>query len=321
MTEGARSTGRLVAAWDGFWFQSIPPESYALLRILLGTLGILGLLGLIPVSTFWMPEGLIPLPGGGSGFRAQLYALGLGPTFGWALFLGLCVSFLCMTIGLFSGWAVALCFGGCILQIFWNRLPLAGLHDVLIGVLFCLVWADTGTVLSVDAWLARKRGTSLQSGTATREAIWPLRLIRMQVGLIYLNTGLWKLVSPSWRDGSALHNTLDLNTYQRLPYTLPANLDWITTLATYLTLIWEIAFPFMLFHPWTRRLALVTGVLIHLGMIVTLELGLFSFVMLASYLAFVDPFKVARFVSRVIGRSEAANIVAATSPSKVATTV
>ena len=88
MTEHARSTGRLVAAWDGFWFQVVPPDSYALLRILFGTLGILGLLGLIPVSTFWTPEGLIPLPGGGSGFRAQLYSLGLGPTVGWAVVPG-----------------------------------------------------------------------------------------------------------------------------------------------------------------------------------------------------------------------------------------
>ena len=31
------------------------------------------------------------------------------------------------------------------------------------------------------------------------------------------NTGLWKLLGASWRDGSALHNTLDVNTYQRLP--------------------------------------------------------------------------------------------------------
>ena len=77
----------------------------------------------------------------------------------------------------------------------------------------------------------------------------------------------------------------------------------------------------MLFHPWSRRLALVTGVLMHLGMFVTLELGLFSLMMIASYLAFVDPFKVARFVSRVIGRSEGANVVATTSPSSVATTV
>jgi hypothetical protein len=314
----ARFKGQLVLAWERFWFQIVPPESYALLRISIGTLGLLGLLGLIPVSTFWTPEGLIPLPGGGSGLRAYVYSLGLGSSMGWAVFLALCLSFFCMAVGLFSGWAVAACFVGSILQAAWNRLPLSGVHDVMTALLFCLVWADTGKALSLDAWLARRRGSTHQRRSLVGETIWPLRLIRIQVALIYVNTGLWKLLGSQWRDGSALHYTLDLNTYQRFPFTLPANLDWIATLGTYVTLIWEIAFPVMLFHPWTRMLALGGGVLIHLGMFVTLEVGLFSLVMIASYLAFLDPFRVAGLVSRIAGYSTR---TATTSTSRAATTV
>ena len=40
--------------------------------------------------------------------------------------------------------------------------------------------------------------------------------------------------------------------------------------------------------------ALIVGVMIHLAMWATIELGLFSAVMLASYLAFLDPFELKR---------------------------
>ena len=69
-------------------------------------------------------------------------------------------------------------------------------------------------------------------------------------------------------------------------------------MATYITLFWEMSFPIMLFHRWTRRVALLMGVFLHLGLWVALELGPFSWVMLASYIAFLDP----GFVSRMTGR-------------------
>jgi hypothetical protein len=57
------------------------------------------------------------------------------------------------------------------------------------------------------------------------------------------------------------------------------------------TLFWEITFPVMMLNRITRRFALLLGVALHAGMWSLLELGPFSFVMIASYLTFVDPHK------------------------------
>jgi hypothetical protein len=58
----------------------------------------------------------------------------------------------------------------------------------------------------------------------------------------------------------------------------------------------------MLLHRWTRRAALTLGVLMHVGMWATLDLGTFSFVMLASYIAFIPPERIERWLPGVSPR-------------------
>jgi hypothetical protein len=82
---------------------------------------------------------------------------------------------------------------------------------------------------------------------------------------------------------------------------VPASLDWTFTLLTYLTLLWEIAFPFLLWNRTTRAAALLTGIGMHLGIWATMEVGPFSWVMLASYVAFLDPHKMPVVLRRWVG--------------------
>jgi hypothetical protein len=176
-----------------------------------------------------------------------------------------------------------------LLQAAWNYLPLSGADAAMRVFLFCLVWADCGSVWSLDAWMAAPRKPMPSSVTRPTTMVAPLRLIRFQIALIYLSTGLWKIFNPSWRDGSAVHFVVESNVYRRLPHGMPLAFDRVVSLLTYGTLMWELAFAFLLLFAPTRRIALVVGVMIHLGMLSTIEVGPFHFMMLASYLAFLDP--------------------------------
>lgn len=284
---------RMIERWEAFWFRRIPSDIFALMRIIFGAIGLVGVLALVPVSIFWPLSGLVPEVGPGASLRNAVLTLGLGTVGGWAIFLFLVVSFTCMTVGFRSGWAVACCFGGTILQSFWNRLPMSGAHDVLTVMLFCLLWADCSGWPSVDTWRSGK-----DRSQSRRQAITPIRLMQIQVALIYMNSALWKLGGPTWRDGSTIHYVLNLNTYQRFPGTLPVALDPLMTLSTYLTLFWEMTFGLLLLNRWTRRAALAFGVALHVGLWVTMELGTFSWVILASYVAFIDPELVSRLSAR-----------------------
>jgi hypothetical protein len=287
--------------WDRFWFEDVRSELFAVLRIAIGVTGLYSLLGFLPVDAFWSLDGISPLPGSGFGLRSYILASGLSPVLGWLIFLTLALSFICMILGLYSGVAVAACFLGSMLQPRWNPLPLTSGHTIMVAVLFCLVWADCGACFSLDAWRRRRRG---DDSPPTLQAIWPLRLIRAQVAILYLASGFFKLLGAGWRDGSSVHYTTTQNVYGRIfnVYAPPVGLDWTFTLLTYLTLAWELAFPLMLWNRTTRALALLTGIGMHLGIWATMEVGPFSWVMLASYFAFIDPDAAAAALRRVLGR-------------------
>jgi hypothetical protein len=279
--------------WQDFWFRPVPPHLYALLRIVFGLSGCAILIGLADFRTFWDLDGFVALERGWTTVKSLALSYGLAGIAGRALWVACLAAFVCMTLGLWSRVTVPLAFAASLAYHGWNGLPLSGADDVLRAFLFCLIWTDCGAVWSVDAWRERRA-----SGDVPRAPEWlaiaPLRLLRFQLAIVYLSAGLWKLHSSLWRDGSAVHYVINTNVYHRLPDVLPPTLDWLTTAATYATLVWELAFAFMLFWGPTRILALAAGVLIHLGMAVTIEVGPFHLVMLAGYLAFLDPFRVTR---------------------------
>jgi Vitamin K-dependent gamma-carboxylase len=279
---------RPVDRWERFWFAHIPPHIYALLRIAFGLVGCWTLFGLRDLSTFWFLDGLVPMDVGAATLKQYFVVHGLGHAAGLVLYVSTAASFVAMTIGLQTRVAVTAALFASLMQVTWNYLPLSGADAAMRVFLFCLVWADSGSVWSVDAWLAARRNIAAPSAPE-RSSIAPLRLLRFQVALIYLNAGIWKIFNPYWRNGSAVHYVVQSNVYRRLPHGMPLAFDHVVSLLTYGTLAWELSFAFLLLFARTRRIALVGGILIHLGMLLTIEVGPFHFVMLASYLAFLEP--------------------------------
>jgi hypothetical protein len=280
--------------WDQFWFAEIPPHIYALIRIALGTIGVINLLALHDVAQFWQPGGFVSEADSAIGLKPWLAARGAGDVAGGILYLGVLAIFGCVAVGFATSTTVALGLIAALFQLSWNYLPLSGANHAFQAFLFCLMWADCGSVWSLDAFLSRRRAAPAAT-TVERFPIAPLRLIQIQVAVIYLNTGLWKLMSPLWRDGTAVHYVLQSNVFRRVPIDVPVSLDALTTLATYATLLFEIAFIFLIPFRQLRRFVLIGGVLLHLGMLALIEIGPFHIVMMAGYLAFLDPERVPTF--------------------------
>jgi hypothetical protein len=221
----------LTRAWERFWFEPVPLISYAILRVVFGVVGIANLLSYTPVSMYWPVDAIAPIPGGGIGLRVWVQEAGLGTAFGTAYFAVLLTAFVALTTGFFTRWAVLACFVGSVGLKYWNHLPLTSSVEVITVVLFCLLFVDSGRALSVDAWLARRRGRS-PDPLASTEPIWPIRLIRFHVALMYLNSGLWKLFGATWRDGTTLHYVMNHNIFHRFPFAIPPGAEWALTLGT-----------------------------------------------------------------------------------------
>jgi hypothetical protein len=257
----------------------IPPHSYALLRIAIGAIGLLSLIGMTPFAMYWPLDGLSPLPG--SGMRAWIAARDLGNVAGTVLFIALACSFSAMTAGFRSDLAVFSSFVGQVALTHWNNLPLSSAHQVVTVLLFCLIWAPTGQVWSLDA----RWGKAIPQLAPA----WPLWLMRVQIAIVYLSSGLHKFAYPMWRDGSAVHWALNLNAFHRFPWPWPASLAPLEAFLTWSTLFFELFFwAFVLFRK-TRPWTLLAGIGLHLGLLLSLEVGPFSPLMIASYLCYLAP--------------------------------
>ncbi|HXN34132.1 MAG TPA: HTTM domain-containing protein [Polyangiaceae bacterium] len=205
----------------------------------------------------------------------------------WSLAIGACV---CFIVGWHSRVAALATF------VLWSGLVernpgMFDASDTVIRVLFFWsIFLPVGRWYSLDAALARAKGRPLpREGSAL-----PLRLIQLQFAWIYFATFLFKIPGSTWQDGTAVHVALGLeHLYTRPLGSLMRHVPWITSAATYLTLLVEVAFLPLVFlpigQPWAKALALVSGFALHFGIWVTMCIGGFSWVMIAAYPLFFDP--------------------------------
>jgi uncharacterized membrane protein YphA (DoxX/SURF4 family) len=289
------------SVWARFWHVPVRAERLALTRILLALALFTDQLCqyLLHFRDFFGPAGVAP-----DGlhdrwllehWRWTVLVLG---TDNLAILYPIFLIWVGCTVGLLVGWHtrlmnVAVWF---LTSCFLNRNPniLNGGDDTLIVGLFLLMLMPSGNALSLDALRWRRRLAAglpapLQldaEGRASTPA-WGVRVLQIQLCVIYLTTGLAKLVlapgNGTWWDGTSIHYVLNNVTMSRWSFAqLPVPL-WLTAPLTYVSVWWEVFFPLLVLNRWTRRWALWFGVLFHVGIWLTIEVGWFSFYTLALY--------------------------------------
>lgn len=110
-------------------------------------------------------------------------------------------------------------------------------------------------------------------------------------GGLYGSTGWLKaLLEPAWWDGQALAYHLVHNQFGGGPLAAwVSTRAWLTAPMSWVTVLFEASFPFLV---WSRRAnpwLLAVGVGMHLGIQVLMDVGPFSFVALAAYPALLNP--------------------------------
>jgi hypothetical protein len=198
-------------------------------------------------------------------------------TIAWALAAGLLLVGLWSRVSAAAAWMVS--------QSFFTLNPnIHNAGDVVRTIfLFYLMLSPCGAVWSVDSWLRRRNG----SGKAVCIYPWVLRLLFVQMTVIYFYNGLFKLMGADWKAGDSLYYVLGDLTTARLSYAQLPLPFWMTQLLTWTVLAWEVGFPLLVVLKPTRTLALFMGAALHVGIGLSLELGMFSLYMLCFYLPLV----------------------------------
>ena len=183
----------------------------------------------------------------------------------------------------------------------WSAAGAAGLFVLLQGWLYSFEKMDhTYALLTYAAlpmpWLLAERQRALGEGQ-TEQAAWPLRLIQLVIGLVYLQTGLEKLLigGPAWLHPETFRNYLYLH---QAPLGLwVAGSDVLCVLLPALALGFELGFILVVFRPAWAWVFLPTGVLFHAGTYLLLGVGWYFNGWVATYIFFIPWEKLAPYVT------------------------
>jgi hypothetical protein len=294
--------------WVDFLDHREHGTSLALFRIacgfgVLGSVGSVVLHGLAPV--LW----LNPVDGGYRDLPDPpwLFQLlgGLSPANLWSV----------IAVALFFGLMLLLGLGGRLAPLLSLQAYLAlseinpqtaGADDLLLSnALWLLVLAQSTATLSVDCRLRTGRWFSSAPVPA-----WPRYLAIYQLVLTYWSTGAQKL-GINWTpagDYSALYYILQVSSYQRWDMSWLAWVYPLTQVATAVTWLWENAAPLLLLAFWYRntrersgwlraffngigfrRLYVLTGLGMHVGIFVLMNVEPFTWVTLSYYVCLFRP--------------------------------
>ncbi len=278
-----------------FWTAPLDLRPLGLMRITLGTVVLWSLATVAPVlRALLSDEGVLPrsvlLGGVARADRFSVFDLAGPLAMTWALWLLAVVATLAFVAGWRTRWAAIATF--VLVSGLHERNPMIfdGSDSVARVFLFWCLFLPIGATYSVDAAEARAAGRPLPMHGAP----FVVRLLQLQLCWIYVCTFLCKIGDRTWENGTALHYAFGLDHLftRRLGAAL-FNAGWLTVPATYGTLAFEAAFVLLVFAPIQqsrlRKLALLAGLGLHVGIALTMNVGNFSLMMLASYPLLFEP--------------------------------
>jgi len=211
-----------------------------------------------------------------------------------------CLAWFCFLIGLFSQLSCILMTFCCYYFYALNNFAMGTLTwDILMVtlVLMC-VTPYHGDYFSVDCL---RRGD--REAYRRARPFFQQRLFQLQIAFIYFYTGLYKITAEgNWLTDKPLYYLMNYPVQGVTKNFLlkdflagqPQLCYWIGVLIVAV----ELAMPFLLFNPRTRRSGIYLGFLFHILLILTLDVpAIFFFLFPAQLLLFIDPEDVIRWVA------------------------
>ena len=276
--------------WDRFFFRPAPVEGIAFFRIVWCFLLLIYLLFDVGnIHDFYGPKALVSLKTVKDQFdypHMNIFHL-LGDSlsvvrlmmaiYGLALFSAM-IGFKTR-----SSLMIALI---CMVSFHQRNIWLLSSSEVLMRtIMIFLVCSPAGNALSIDALIGRLRNSPLPGEWAP----WALRLIQIQISIVYLWTVWHKLKGEHWIDGTAVYYATRLDSMTNFP--VPFFLDnlFLIKIMTWGTLLLELALGTLIWFREFRRPLIVAGIFFHLGIEYMMSIPFFELIMISLLINFFTP--------------------------------
>ena len=295
-----RLIDRIDFVWQRIWFQDRPTTPLEISRIGIGAALLLHYALATPyLLAFWgdggwMPRTLLtqehPDPWAQSILfyfteSWQLYAF-------HELFLACCVAF---TLGWRTSWVKWAVLAS---QLSYdNRNPdmYYGVDSILACLLLILCFAPIGRAVSLDRVRQVRSAKLLDLGAhpprfSSRWAFACTRLMQIQMAVLFFYSAVGKIRGDDWWHGDAIWRVFSsADYYNESILRILASNFWLVNIASYTTVLIELAFPFMVWQHRSRPYLLAGAIFLHVQFALLLNLYYFSFVMIMGHMSFVRP--------------------------------
>ena len=288
---------RAAAAFDQWVRTPVDPRPLAWFRCWLGLLSLVNLWLLWPDMSLWLGnEGVLP---------PHVHREMVGDT---RISIFMLTGYSDLAIGLIAGLGLAgglglvagvfpRCAAACVwlasVSYAWRNMDILHSGDNLIRIgAFFLIFARSGEALSLPRAVSRRLfPQAAVDPVALYQPVpaWPQRILQLQLCILYLAAGVWKLMGPTWRNGTAVGMVLQLGEFQRFPVPEFFLTPLMSQVFTYGTLAFELGFPLLIWIPQLRLPVLVAGLAFHAGLDWVMNVQLFQWLITAYYLLWLKP--------------------------------
>ena len=289
---GRETLAALGRTWSWLWFQSSSTAPLEIARIGIGAAVLFHYLTATPfLFDLWGDAGWMPRA------AALEYLDGRwtqSAPWQWiafhVTFLLCCAAFM---LGWRTSWVKWIVLLGQISYDYRNLTLVYGADSILSCLLFIFCLAPIGRAMSLDrvrAVRAAKRH-DLGATLAPYASPWAgacIRLMQIQMAVLFFYSGMEKTRGDEWWGGDAVW--LAVTTYEfynPILANLFARHYWLVNLATYATILIEVAYPFLIWQRRTRPYLLAAAVFLHLMFGIILGLVYFSFIMIMGHMSFL----------------------------------
>lgn len=227
----------------------------------------------------------------------ELHSLVSAQPYLWhTLFLG---AILLLTLGIFGRLAAIVAFVLHLAFLQRNFSIAYGADIVTAFWLFYLALAENDRCFSVRArWRSLAPSVPMRPWSQALTGV-SVRLIQLQLCIIYGYTGMEKLKGAPWWDGTAVWAVFGNSQLMIADLSFLQSAPALIGLMTHSALLWEVYFPALIWVKPLRYWLLAFGVLLHVGIGFGLGLFFFSGAMIAAYFVFVDSMRLRSIAARL----------------------
>jgi predicted DCC family thiol-disulfide oxidoreductase YuxK len=288
----------IIEGWKKFWFEPKSPTALALFRIFFGLIVLQDvlLMRLPDWRLYYSEKSLVPIADmivhwwGKDPYFDLMVLLPQGDQWQLAFVIGYAVLALFLTLGLFTRFSAVTVF---LFNLSLNNHFQLNQNDgdVFVKlVLLMLAFSNCGDAFSLDNLIRSLRSDWRKEGFAPRVAPqWALRMIQVQMSVVYFHTFLCKLSGDHWVSGVACYYALRYEEMVRFP--LPKFFDqlWVCKVLSWGTLVTEFSLFSLIWIKELRYWILLLGLCLHLGIEYSMNLPFFEWLFIVSYIIWIDP--------------------------------